>query len=208
MSRRGTNPKHRPGAGPGPKLSAWLEEWRRAREQTTPGFLWLRSLRPPEVHLGTAQQAVFRGHEEEVTCVAVVPNGRQLATASADKTVRIWDIEAGEEVICLTGHRDRVWSVAFSPDGGRVVSGSWDKSVRIWDAGSGVELAYLRGHRDRVWGVAWSRDGLWIASGSDDERLRLWDAVRGEQAWRVVRFGPWPSPPTAARSQRQPLSVT
>ena len=64
-----------PGQEAGVGLHRWLEEWRAAKEQRQPGFVWLRSLRPPAVHLGTAQKAVFRGHESRVKSVAYAPDG-------------------------------------------------------------------------------------------------------------------------------------
>jgi len=60
--------------------------------------------------------------------VAYGPDGRQLATGSNDKTVRIWDLDTGTARV-LTGHTDRVWSVAYSPDG-QLASGSDDGTIR------------------------------------------------------------------------------
>jgi WD40 repeat protein len=164
---------------PGQKLSTLLELWREGRERETPGFLWLRSLRPPAVHLGTALRAVFRGHEGGVNSVAFAPDGRRLASGSDGETVRLWDTATGQELACLRGHVDRVWTVAFAADGRRLASGSADRTVRLWDVATGQELACLRGHVDDVRCVAFAPDGRRLASGSNDETVRLWDAATG-----------------------------
>lgn len=74
-----------------------------------------------------------------VNSVAFSPNSKQIASASSDRTIRLWDTRTGEAVgEPLEGHFGGVLSVAFSPDGKQIVSGSYDETVRIWD--SPVEL--------------------------------------------------------------------
>jgi WD40 repeat protein len=158
-----------------PKLSELLERWRAER----PPRPWLRALRPPEIHLGTAQRMVFRGHEAGVTSVAVAPAGNRVVSASEDCSVRVWELPGGEEVLCLRGHDRRVQGVALTPDGRHVVSASDDRTVRLWDASDGRELLCLVGHRGPVGCVACSPDGRLLASGGDDRSVRLWDATTG-----------------------------
>ena len=93
---------------------------------------------------------------------------RRFASGANDDTVRIWDAQSGEELLCLRGHEDSVKSVAFSPDGRCIASGAKDGTVRVWDAQSGQELLCLRGQEGIIRSVAFSRDGRRIASGAWD----------------------------------------
>ena len=67
------------------------------------------------------------GHELFVWSVAFSPDGTRLASGSGDETVRLWDVETGEEIATLRGHEHFVYSVAFSPDGTRLASGGPDQ---------------------------------------------------------------------------------
>src|SRR5215467_974449 len=91
-----------------------------------------------------------------------------VATASSDKTARIWDLETGKPISVLGGHGDKVWTAAFSPDDGQVVTASSDKTARIWDAQTGKLVAVLTGHSDKVWSAVFSPDGQHVLTASSD----------------------------------------
>jgi len=179
------------------KLYKVLEDWRRAKEAAMPGFLWLRSRRPPPLHLGTAQRQVLRGHEDHVNSVALSADGTTLVSGSRDGTVRVWDVASGAERRVLRGRMDSGWenmvtSVALSVDCTTIVSGSGgDGTVRVWDAASGTQRRVLHGHEDSVHSVALSADGTTIVSGSDDGTVRVWDAASGAER-RVLRGHEYP----------------
>jgi WD40 repeat protein len=83
----------------------------------------------------------LEGHTNWVTSVGFSPDGTHIVSGSYDKTIRIWDVRTGEEVMKpLEGHTGSVASVGFSPDGTHIMSGSYDMTIRIWDARTGEEV--------------------------------------------------------------------
>ena len=74
------------------------------------------------------------GHSAEVASMTFSPDGRRLATASYDRTIKLWDLTTGREVFTLLGHTAGLVCFTLSPDGNRIISGSYDATARVWDA--------------------------------------------------------------------------
>ncbi|KAF2193139.1 WD40 repeat-like protein [Zopfia rhizophila CBS 207.26] len=122
----------------------------------------------------------LEGHSGRVRSVAFSHDSTRLASASYDKTVKIWDASSGECLQTLKGHSGWVWSVTFSHDSTRLASASDDRTVKIWDASSGECLQTLKGHSGTVNSVTFSHDSTRLASASDDGTVKIWDASSGE----------------------------
>ncbi|KAK0512560.1 hypothetical protein JMJ35_004577 [Cladonia borealis] len=121
----------------------------------------------------------LEGHFKPVYGVAFSPDNKQLASASWDNTVRLWDTSTGTALQTLKGHLDNVNAVAFSKDGKQLASASDDTTVRLWDIDIGAILQTLKGHLDCVLTVAFSPDGKHLASASCDKTIRFWNAKTG-----------------------------
>ena len=128
----------------------------------------------------------------EVNSVAFSPDSVTLASASDDKTIRLWDAQTRQLKATLTGHTDSVNSVAFSPDGATLASASDDKTIRLWDAQTrqlkatltGAHLDSRNGDPNPVISVTFSPDGNRLASASGagwrHYDFALWNVQTGE----------------------------
>jgi WD40 repeat protein len=141
------------------------------------------------------ETALLPGHDAVVFCLAYAPDGRSLATGSADGSIKRWDIASGREAGALQGHTGPIYGVAYAPDGKTLASASSDGTVRLWDLATGKVRATLQGKME-FWSATFSADGKYLAAGEKPRReqmkpgpdrvlgqARLWDtATWKEQA--------------------------
>lgn len=154
-----------------------------------------------------------KAHDKDINAIAVSPSNctsgaTVFASASQDRTVKIWDLESGESIGVLRGHKRGVWSVAFAPPGtptisgetgnasgnkGMVVTGSGDKTVKIWTLNDYSCLRTLEGHTNSVLKALWLPNpseaekrkggrGIQVASAAGDGLVKVWDVTSGECA--------------------------
>jgi WD40 repeat protein/serine/threonine protein kinase len=124
-------------------------------------------------------------HNNIVAGLAFSPDGKWLASASWDGTVKVWDSQTGAPRYAPFAHVDRAHSVAWSPDGRWLASGDQTGKVYLWNAQTGTLVYPLEGHKSAIYGVAFNPDGKELASAGSNGNMRVWDL----DAWlKGVRF--------------------
>lgn len=128
-------------------------------------------LDPLEVSAGQANQLAFTA------------DGKRAVIASADRSVRLWEVEGKRDLKRFIGHTSSVWAVALSPDGKLALSGGMDGTVRLWDVETGLQKKQLEGHAGLVTAVAFAPDNQAVSGGLDGW-VNLWDLDTGKQVHR------------------------
>ncbi|MDE0635645.1 MAG: WD40 repeat domain-containing protein [Candidatus Poribacteria bacterium] len=146
--------------------------------------------------------ALLTGHTSRVTAIDFPADGSFLASGSFDGTVRLWNIDTGEQTAIFAGHQGSIGNIAVSPDGKTVVSGgTWDTTIILWDIKTGKQIKRHSKYHDNLFrrlkiyfdrsrtipdpnaieALAFSPDGQTFASGHRDGTLRIWDAETGRK---------------------------
>ena len=116
----------------------------------------------------------FEGHTHHVLGVSWSADGRELASAGADKVIKLWDFRSGDQKRTITGFGKEVTSIQYAGLTTNVVASCGDKNVHIKRADNGGNVRALAGSTDYVYNVSVSGDGKTIVAGGQDSVFRLW----------------------------------
>ncbi|XP_031483494.1 notchless protein homolog [Nymphaea colorata] len=130
-------------------------------------FLW-------EPAISKHPKSRMTGHQQLVNHVCFSPDGQWVASASFDKSVKLWNGTTGNFVAAFRGHVGPVYQISWSADSRLLLSGSKDSTLKVWDMRTKKLKMDLPGHADEVFAVDWSPDGEKVASGGKDKAMKLW----------------------------------
>ncbi|MBD1824897.1 caspase family protein [Cyanobacteria bacterium FACHB-DQ100] len=131
--------------------------------------LWQRAGNQPQ-----SIRAELKGHKAAVTQIVFSPDGKRLASASQDKTIKLWNIEKGILIQTLSAHTEAVTALSFRSDGEVLASGSADQTIKLWNVSKGRILDTFKGHNATASVIRFSPDGRILAAGTLTNTLHLW----------------------------------
>ncbi|HEY9607120.1 MAG TPA: serine/threonine-protein kinase [Allocoleopsis sp.] len=114
-------------------------------------------------------------HAQGISSMAIASDGQTLATGSFDKTIKLWNLQTGQELQTFRGHSGRILSVAIAPKQPILATGSDDKTIKLWNLKTGKEIRSFSGNLGWVYALAFSPDGKTLVSGSDNKTIKLWN---------------------------------
>lgn len=138
------------------------------------------------------ERATLKGHNASVNAVAFAPDGKRLASASADATIILWEVATQRPLLTLHGHSGAVNAITFSHDGQWLASGSDDRTIQFWEVMSGKQVTAIRnGHSHAINTIAFSPNDKLLASGSGDKTVRLWDLTTFKEVLTLPGYASW-----------------
>jgi tetratricopeptide (TPR) repeat protein len=141
---------------------------------------------PPALPANPALPRLLVGHAGRTWGLAFGPQGKTLASAGADGTVRLWEVGTGKAVHSIAAHSAEAKAVAFDPRGLQVASASLDGTIKIWECETARQTGSLPGHPGGVDSIAFSPDGKTLVSGGRDRKVKLWDLASGRETRTLV----------------------
>jgi WD40 repeat protein len=132
-------------------------------------------------------------HSHWILSVAISPDGNILVSGSADKTIKLWDLNKGNLIRTLPGHSSWVTAVAITADGKNIISGSTDKSIKIWDLNTGELIETLKDEKklSSVLSLCLTPDQKMIVSGDTNNQITLWDLKTGQLLRSLEGHSDW-----------------
>lgn len=128
----------------------------------------------------------FDDHEHNINSVKFHPDGTCIASGSADKSIKIWDIRSSRLLQHYDAHQDSVNQVAFHPNGRYLLSASNDSTIKIWDLRQGHILYTLYGHEGASTAVNFSPCGDYFTSAGIDSVVMVWKSNLSEQDQELI----------------------
>jgi eukaryotic-like serine/threonine-protein kinase len=140
-----------------------------------------------------AVKTVLRGHQGEVTSIKYFNENKRVMTRATDNTIRIWDVETGEQLRVIRGPVAELSVSVLSPDGRRLVAGTKSGGIassdlELWDLATNSRIARMPGDGRHIIGSIFSPDGKWLVTVGDrgDYTLRIWDGESGARVTAVT----------------------
>ena len=129
----------------------------------------------------------------EINSVVFHPDGKMIASAGADQTIKLWDVSSGMLIRTFTGHKGRILDISFSSSGDTLASSGIDRTIRLWNTNSGNKIAAFRDddfYPSSAYIHPHSRIVFSAGSSGDEGNIKIWDIVTGNAIFKLRRYNP------------------